>query len=270
LGLLLGGLSAGVVWMLGKGSVHSREASASALASALALAILALLPACAAFPMERVLTFAGFGAAAFLGLHLAPLTLPHAQPRRRDHWVFWWHGPLSALLFTVKCMAMPSLLSQMGEDPLPDDPTLTQQDLIFVSAIDFSTAYIPIAREFKGLPVPAHMLLLAPAATPLHITREDSQTLKLEMPEGSFNHAIERLCRSDAFVVGETVETHVATLSVLSVDAHGYPTAMRVHFARPLEDPSYRWLAPEAFAFQPWQPPAIGTSVDTQPLIALP
>jgi hypothetical protein len=169
---------------------------------------------------------------------------------------------------------MPALLNQLGAvaDAIPSTPDVREREVIIVSGLEITTAYIPIDRHFRGLPVPKGMLVLAPAATRVVATREDDRTLRLDLPNASFRHAIERLCRMAPFTVGETVRTNAARVEVRAVDTEAHPTSLRVTFARSIDSPEYLWLAPEAMALTlvPWTPPPIGESREVAPFFELP
>lgn len=263
LGLALGAWAAGFVAFVAAEVVRSPRGR-----EGLAIAVLCLIPACAAFPMERVCTFAGMGAAALLALATVECS------RWRDRATLALHLPLSALMLTAKTIGMPALLGQLGAvaDAIPSSREVAAQDVVMVSGLEITTAYIPVDRTYRGLSVPRHMLLLAPASTAVRTTRVDDTTLRLDLPNGSFHHAIERLCRDSPFSVGERVQTGVATVEVLTIDGHGHPTAIQATFDRSLDSPDLVWLAPEARALTlvPWAPPAMGEARDVPALLELP
>ena len=266
LGLTFGVVGIGALWYVvprGRPSVQGRQA--------LAVAFLCLLPPCAAFPMERVLTFAGIGAAAFLAL-LLTAALEGGLVRWRDRAVLLWHVPLSALVLLAKAVSVPAFMGQLGSvaEAVPTDPSVAHAQLVIVSGLEITTAYIPVERELRGIPAPAAMAVLAPASARLTVTREDDRTLRLDAAEPMFRHAIERLCREAPLPAGTEVSTDVVTVRVLADDGEGHPTSLRATFPTSLDSPLYRWLGPETGALVPFEVPAVGQSVSLGAYLPLP
>jgi hypothetical protein len=238
---------------------------------ALTAAMLCLLPPIAAFPMERVLTFAGVGAAAFFAQLLVP-ALEGGLGRWRDRLVATWHLPLSAFVLLVKSVAVPSFMGQLGAvvEAVPADPDVAHDTLVIVSGLEITTAYIPIARDLQHVPRTAEMALLAPASAELTVTREDERTLRLDARRPMFRHAIERLCREAPRPGGPSARPDAATVTVLADDGEGHPTSLRAVFEDSLDHPRYRGLGPSTGTLVPFEVPPVGGTVELPAYLPLP
>jgi hypothetical protein len=234
---------------------------------------LATVPLAAAFAMDRLLAFTGVGAFALLALQAESAGWigggePHlGRPRR------WLTGglllmnlPLAALLLLGRTATLPVFgeIFRGGADSLPDDPALEEQLIIYVTGHEFPTAYTPLVRTVEGRPVPARVALLAPFNDHHSVLREDADTLTLTMPGGWLRIIVNQLeRRADlGFELGELFEMPDFTAEIREVNASRDATTVAFHFERPLEDPSYRWLAWSAHRAVPWTPPAIGETVE--------
>lgn len=266
LGLAFGLGSVAALWWMAKDRPADLRARQAVL-----MACLCLVPPTAAFPMERVLTFAGVGAAAWFSLLLLP-AVEAGLPRWRDRAVLFWHLPMSAFVLFAKAIAVPAFMGQLGKvaEAVPSDPGIVDDQLIILSGLEITTAYIPIERELRGLPVPRDMLVLAPAAASLTFTREDERTLRLDAASPMFGHAIEQLCREAPLPAGTRVQTNVALVEVLTDDGHGRPTSLRASFPESLDSDQYRWLAPAPGTLVPFVPPPVGDSVKLETYLPLP
>ncbi len=266
LGLAFGIGSVAALWWVSGGRPNDLRSG-----QALVMAFLCLVPPSAAFPMERVLTFAGVGAAAWFALLLVP-ALEAGLPRWRDRLVLGWHLPLSAFVLLAKAFAVPMFMGQLGAvvAAVPSDPAVVDDQLVILSGLEITTAYIPIERELRGVPAPRDMLVLAPASARLTVTREDDRTLRLDAETPMFRHAIERLCREAPLPAGTEVATNVARVRVLADDGAGHPTSIRASFPESLDSPRYRWLGPSVGTLVPFVPPAVGASVQLDAYLPLP
>lgn len=240
------------------------------LRQAIAVAVLCLLPNVAAFCMERVTTFSVLGVCGALSVVCAPRL--ESALRWRDHFVLTWHLPVSAAMLLAKSWFVPTFMGTLGAvaAAVPQDAAMANDQLVIVSGVEIFTAYIPIAKEIIGEPVPSAMLVIAPPATPISLTRVDNHSIVVNAPTGMFRHAIERLCRTEPFHRGETVQTRVANVVVNEVNPDGLPTRVTLRFELPLDSPRLRWLAPHDGVYSAWIPPQMGETLHVVPLLPLP
>jgi hypothetical protein len=79
----------------------------------------------------------------------------------------------------------------------------------------------------------------------------------------------DRLFRDGPMAVGDSVDLGDVTVDVRTVTLDGRPDEVAFHFARPLEDASYRWLQWRDGVYVSFQPPPVGSSV-TLPAVTVP
>lgn len=234
---------------------------------------LATIPLAAAFAMDRLLAFTGVGAFALLAMQAdAAGWLGDGEPRisRPRRWLtgglLLMHIPLAALLLLGRTGTLPIFgeIFRSGADSLPDDPAIEEQLVVYVTGHEFPTAYTPLVRTVEGRPVPARVALLSPFNDHHSLLREDADTLTMTMPGGWVAIVVNQLeRRADlGFELGEVFEMPDFTAEIREINAARDATTVAFHFERPLEDPSYRWLAWSAHRAVPWTPPAIGETVE--------
>ncbi|MFH1468288.1 MAG: hypothetical protein ABIO70_28125 [Pseudomonadota bacterium] len=259
---------AALLWYLAPLLRRSAEARAWALGSALAA-----VPLCAAFPMDRLMAFTGIGAFALLAMAaeasgwLGAERWPEfGRPRR---WataaLLLLHGPLAALLLVVRCDGAPLLgeLFRSAADRGPADAAIEEQVVVFVTGHEFPVVYMPILRRVEGGPAPMRVVLLAGFIGGAEVAREDARTLVVRKEKGWLWQQPDRLERrlEVPFHVGDVSEMPDYTATVRGITPDGRPAEVGFTFARPLEDPLYRWQAwgprgPEDFSL-----PAVGERV---------
>jgi hypothetical protein len=86
------------------------------------------------------------------------------------------------------------------------------------------------------------------------------RTLELTATPGYCDRRIERIFTSRGWSarVGETRQVGPLAVTVLAVDAHGWPTRVRFVFEEALEAPRYAWRSWQGQGVGPWSPPAMG------------
>ena len=264
-GLLLA-LLAWVLWPLLRGSATARFWGAGML--------LAVLPACAALPADRLLFFVGLGA---MGLMAEFLTSGLAAERRR--WEAWANHGLTGLLLALHLIIAPLLLAVMAFSPLllgglahglpdaiaslPAGPQLAQQTAVIVYAPNFSDAsYIGLLRPVLGLPAPARVRGLANGLGTVRLTRRDSQTLVISTD--TFESGYDSVFRGadHALALGQVVDLGDMRATAEALTSDGRPATVAFRFAVPLEDPSLAWFRWQAGLYVPFTPPAVGTTVE--------
>jgi len=261
LGVGLLGLCLGLVFRLTRGSADPRAYTAALLA------FLPLLPPLGAFPMTRLVGVAGVGVAALLAL-----LWTGPAPSRLVVWLGRWHLYGAAFLLFVQSVGLHWMLKTNNamSELVPDAPPETEQHLVVLHGFEIATAFTSMVRVFAGKNRPDSVLLLAPLATPIRLTRLDARRLRVEAPEGAFRVPGERLCRSSAFVVGEVSRSGVATVTVQEVDDAGGPRVWEVEFLLELEDERMIWRRIEGFEGREWTPPAVGATVEVPAPLDLP
>jgi hypothetical protein len=235
---------------------------------------LSLVPLCAAFPMDRLLIFAGIGGAALVGMLAQSAGLLGGEGAEADGpWrrrlaiaLLLLHGVVAPLALVGRCAALPLFgdVFSMGADQAPEDPGLAEQSLIFVNGNLFATAYAVGILEMRGAPAPRRAVQLTSMLLDNDVRREGDDTLVIT-PEGGFlADALDHLFRdtADRFAPGEVVEMADFQAEVRAVTGDGRPAQVAFRFRGGLEDPGLRlmyWTAGwELLAFEP---PADGATV---------
>ncbi|WP_157595825.1 hypothetical protein [Plesiocystis pacifica] len=252
-----------------------RRARAWALGSTLAL-----LPFAATMPMDRLVLFAGLGAAAVLvevGTGLGDAGWVAETPARRRvgaalvvvHLIF--AGPFGLLRALTLGPGMAMMRS--GYAQAPRDEAVPEQTFVYVLGTFHRVHYTTLMRAAGGeAGVPRRAVVLSSMFQGATMYRVDADTLEVA-PEGGFMAVdMDRIHRRDAagLAVGDRVRLPELEIEILERTDDGRPSRAAFHFDRPLEDPSLRWLivAPEAAGplpfgaeTQAFELPAIGATV---------
>lgn len=238
--------------------------------------LLALAPCCATFPSDRMLFFIGLGAFAILAQFLVGLFGggPSVPASRTTRWVgcglIAIHIAFAPILQSVRAAfpAGPSDVSERLTVRAPLDAGIAEQTLVIVTAPSvLHAAYLPMQRDFDGLPFPERIRVLAPALPAATITRVDERTLVIRPERGYIRFFFDRLFRSERFPmrVGDQVHLSDITVEVSTLTPDGRPDEVAFRFAVPLEDKSLRWLAWVDGDFVPFNPPPAGESIELRP-----
>jgi len=239
-------------------------------------AVLSLPVACATFPMDRLLVFAGVGAMAALALLIdewlvrdAFATLP--RPRRALASVVvpslvLAHLVLSPLLLPLRVWSV-GLLARVGsrlEESIPRDPGVRDRTLIILaSAAELTTLPPWVQRYVRRVPRPYRMRLLSTCFASLRVSRPDARTLRIRPQHGFMDVGYLRMVRgpSRPFRAGDEVVLSDLRVRVREVTGDGRPAEADFTFGVELEDPSLLWTRLKAGGeLIPWRPPAVGES----------
>jgi len=142
---------------------------------------------------------------------------------------------------------------------------------------------LPAKSALDGFGVPKSVRALAPAFSPLEITRTEDKVLEVkaltgsllfcEKPEGHWLHFVfflqdfNTIFRDVAkrFTSGDRVELRGVTVEVKEIDRHGWPTMVAFWFDASLDDAAFRWVKWEWTSggrYVPFDMPAVGESVE--------
>jgi hypothetical protein len=238
--------------------------------------VLSLPIACATFPMDRLLVFAGVGAMAAIALVFAEWLEGHAyarlpRPRRAlataaVSLLAVSHLVLAPLLLPPRVMTL-GLMAQMGkrlEASTPGDESVRGKTLVVVSSAAEMTTFPPwMQRQVSGVPRPRRMRVLATCFSDVRVSRPDATTLRLRPEKGFLDNGFLRMVRglSRPFHVGDEVVLSDMRVRVREVTRDGRPAEADFTFAVPLEDPSLLWMRLHAGgALAPWSPLSVGES----------
>jgi len=239
--------------------------------------LLAVIPICATFPMDRLLMFVGLGA---FGLLVRFWNAVFAADGPRPATLVWRAVavPVALLLVLLHIVAAPRLLAVRSASPFgpPEfskavvhgprfDQTIEEQDLVVVNPPlpAMAMGYWMINYEHDGMPSPQSVRVLAVGLGRVDVKRTGDRTIEVRRHAGYFagypGAFADNLFRSERrpLQVGEQVQLARMTATVLDV-ADGRPQVVAFRFDAPLEDPSLRWLDGD---FNPWTPPELGEEV---------
>lgn len=259
--------------------------------------VLAVPPACTAYPSDRLLTFVGIGGAGllaqFVGVVIEGLG-------RMSGWS-WRRLPsrvLCAFLLFIHLVTAPLALAHtgrlMGEygsamghsaESLPRDTASRFQTVVIVNAPAYAVfAYGALTRLVEGDPYLSRTLVLGSSANPVEVTRKDRDTL-LVRPRGGFLLpagvsaywdqtgrllfdqrraflSFDMLYRDHRpMKLGHHINLLNVEVEITEVTADGRPAEAAFRFATGLDSPLYRWLQWQRDAFVPFTVPAVGESL---------
>ena len=259
-------------------------------------AVLAVVPACAAFPSDRLLMFVGLGAAPllaqFLVTRVAVLPLDaspfaHRASRLAAVLLIACNLVLSPLLLPLKSVSFRFIGSVMTGHyaTLPKDEALRDQTLVIVASFMSLADYIwQVPRHESGEPLPRRTLQLNASFSAALLTRTGERTLAVRPRQGylcpargvpgqehleptasgkPLHRLFDVMVRSAdcPMALGQVVKLPDASVEITELAADGRPAEATFHFEKPLDDPSYRWLRLTAKGYVPFPVPAIGETV---------
>jgi hypothetical protein len=231
-------------------------------------ALLALLPACATFPHDRLLLMPGVGAMAVVATLLAL-----AWERRRRVGAAVAGAALASVHLVAAPILLPLRASRVGDfdkllrasdRTLPSEPTVRQQTLVLLNpALDPLAAYLPAYREVVGRPRPEHQLWLGTATRDIQIRTLDSHRLELRPRGGFVLTASESMLRRPGSgpVQGERISLAAAQVVVHELTDDGRPLRVVVEFEKPLSDPNLRFLRWQGTGYVEIDLPSVGETL---------
>jgi hypothetical protein len=238
--------------------------------------VLAVIPVCGTFPMDRLLVFAGLGA---FGL-IAQFLDRAFDSTEGTPWRELGRIPVAVMagfLVVVHLIIAPITLPlrsafPMGPNALGQrlfvhtalDQSVETQSVVIVNAPSpLHAGYLPLLRELEGAPVPRHTRILAPGQPAVTIRRPDAQSLAIRPERGYLDWVLDRLFRSEVrpMSLGHRVELTGLSVEVTDLTTDGRPAEAVFRFNVPLEDLSLCWLCFRDGRFVPFVPPAVGETV---------
>jgi hypothetical protein len=241
--------------------------------------LLAVIPVCASFPMDRLLTFTGLGA---FGLMVRFWNAVFAADGPRPRFVLWRvvAVPVALLLVLLHVVAAPVVLTVRASAPFGPrrvldsmyptvrfDETIERQDLVVVNPPGAGSAGICLLNYVhEGMPSPRAVRALAPGLEAVTLKRTDDRTLIVEPEGGYLKFFWDRLFRNEQYPLKAGDHVHLArmTATVLTIE-NDRPKVVAFRFEVPLEDASLRWVRFQAGEFVPWTPPPVGDAVTLGP-----
>lgn len=237
--------------------------------------LLALPPACATIPNDRMLLYVSLGAFALLGTMLTGVYESSdlgAQARPRSP-----GRVLRGLLIVVHLAIAPLALAARAANPVgprglmerlqhivPTGAAVEGRDVIVVNPpMAMSVGFVLILRSEAGEPMPRRIRVLGPSLQVLELTRLDQHTLSVRPEYGYLANAFDQIFRGRRrpLGLGGRVELTGITVEVTALTAEGRPAEAVFRFVTPLEDPSWLWVIWKDGAYRSFTPPAVGTTI---------
>jgi hypothetical protein len=238
-------------------------------------ALLAVLPASAAFPADRLLTWVALGGS----IAVARLLAAFGEDRE-------WLSDTALRALILPPLVLALLAAKVVIDPLfmpsrargnlvirdnldraqatvPGDASIMQKRIVYVNPPGFPLAgYIPIERAALGQPRAESQLVLATGEADLRIERLDERTLRVRQRGGFLQSPGSHLFRNPerGFSRGTTIALDRVSIEIDDLTRDGRPAAIVARFDRELEDPTLVFLAWEGLGYVPFELPAVGAS----------
>lgn len=264
--------------------------------------VLAVVPACATFPSDRLLFFVGIGGMGLLAQFIAAVVGKVNWTKRS-----WRRIPtraLCVLLAVVHLGFAPVALARttgalkrgggvLGGNAAASFPSgmVASFQTVFVmnapSYLLFVNSWLISALE--GRPSPMRCLVLGSGIRSIRIHRPDERTL-LVRPEGGFLALpgvpqsgseeapplfarrnmfpfIDRLyCDDRQWMVGQRFDLGYVVVEITAITDDGRPAEAAYHFNKALESPFFRWIQWADGAYVPFPLPATGETVTLPPV----
>lgn len=242
----------------------------------LAGALLATLPACGAFPADRLLPWVGVGAMGITAEFFASVVLrvrTDLLARVGSLCVVAAHLVMGPFLLPLRAMGIAQVRAaiERGDRGVPSDPSIASKVVVYLNPpADPFASYIPITRAALGIPRPLGQRWLSTGAgSEVLVERLDERTLRVKPAGGLLTLPSERLFRNTKhhpFRAGDVVDLPESRITVTQVTSDGRPRVVEARFDRPLEDPSYVFLEWKGATYVPFELPAVGSPVTIPPV----
>ena len=231
---------------------------------------LSLLPICATFPWNRLLTFVGIGASGLLATFLVAALdrTREVRPARLARVAAWGLVALHLVLAPLALVATGWLVEAVAavnfgscSEAAPKGPEVPGQTFIYVNANDLCSAYVAYIRVIEGEPVPRRVFMFTSALYDLELKTIDERTVELHVPAGMNSNPADTLLRDTPMAVGEVVVLPDLSIEVLSHNAAGYANRLRATFEVPIRDDSLVWIRSRPPTGEVLEPPLPGETM---------
>ncbi len=205
-------------------------------------AVLAVVPACSAMPSNRMLLLVDLGA---LGL-VAQLLAARASQRALGRLMMVVHLVVAPLLLPVIAMVPFAVRAYLraGTRELDVRAWSPAETVVMVNAPNLLLPFYGVtAKRLVSAGRPTLTRVLASGSEPVRVSRPDAQTLFVRVEHGFLSELSTGIVRARALELGETASLHGLVVDVTALDREGLAVEARFRFDRPLDDPSFRWLA---------------------------
>jgi hypothetical protein len=235
--------------------------------------LLAIVPACAVFPEDRLLLLAGVGGSGLVASVLLALVEKTAPARRL--------GAVAVALVVVHALIAPLLLPLRSLTMWRYDRRLAEardsafelinapdQELVLLNAPDFYFGVMLfLTRTARSESLPANAWCLSGSLEPLTVKRLDPVTIELLPERGFMSEQLNHVYRNEArpMRAGELVFFDEFKARVTELDERGQPRRAKFRFRWPLDDRRMVFAAWRGGRYQRVQPPAHGELLRLRP-----
>lgn len=278
--------------------VVKREPVARFLALGSALAV---LPVCATFPADRLLTFAGWGAGGMVAWLMVDLVRRNREEAPGGMRRWGRRGALAALVLVHQVIGPLNLLQaskgieafgvamETSARSLPVPASPEERLVVAATPSAFISVQAQMIRATYRLPWHEYAVVLSSTTHSTEITRVDERTL-LVRPDGGYllpqgtvppGKEAERplvdlhyifavfdgLFRAvgQPFEVGESHDLKGVRVTIRSLTADGRPAEVAVTFEKSADDPTLRWVTWDDGVYVPMTPPRVGETLTLPP-----
>ncbi|GJM23711.1 MAG: hypothetical protein DHS20C16_01260 [Phycisphaerae bacterium] len=255
--------------------------------------LLSIVPPCATFASDRLLMFAGLGAAMIIAQLIVSAWKPDLNfPKVR------FSRFVGAALIVFNLIFAPFGLvtaahntrsfgdtSEVAGLSLPHDDKLANQRMMVVSTPSgFLFSFAKIYAATQNRTVARKTLTLGSGVYEVHVGRPDDRSLLVTQAGGWLMHpgqwptddpnefkwvgtqylfqTFDVLFRDQQpFTIGQRIELSDCALEIVGLTPDARPATVRFEFDNPLEDESYRWIYWKDNGFAEFDLPAVGESV---------
>jgi hypothetical protein len=234
-----------------------------------------LVPLCATLAADRNLMFPGFGAFGLLAVGIARVFTARREGRSTR-----LATGVAALALFVHLIVAPLLFVARGEQArgqfetaiargaasMPNDDAVRSQSAIVLLTPDpLMTQYMFLKRLVDGHGFSGGRVLGVAQKGPLVIERTSDRGLKLVVEDGRmYDDLFSSVFRDKPFEKGAVRRTGDVVVTVLELDAAGYPSAVSFDFDAPIGSDKQRFLAWQGAGFREVVLPAPGTSIELE------
>lgn len=233
---------------------------------------LSVLPACATWPGDRNLLFAGLGGFGLVAQFLSTSRDHLGQPARAlgafvGGVFILLHLVVAPLFLPVRAYGTASMFHGFTDRAIqsfPREGTIEGKTVIVVTAPDGVTSNMVMASKIStnaAIPAEFHVLSTAVQGT-MTVRRADEKTLSVVSSAGHFHEPTAMVFRDPKrfpLRVGDKVHTTGMVVEVMSLTPDGQlPERIDFRFDKPLDDPSHVWIYWDKTQFAPLDLPNMG------------
>ena len=235
--------------------------------------VLALAPACAGYPFDRLTINSDIGASGLLSVMIL-MAWRQRQTLRGGVMgsaknLILLIGAIHLFVFPIVKLGSSAIMKTLvvsGEAQaalaIPNaDPNQTQHFLLMNLPSAEGIYYIPLVRQYHGMSNPTSMHALGPNNQAMTMTRLDEVSLRLSVPTG-FRGTIARDTRLQPFKVGDTARIGDITVLVEDITADKTPKTVSFRLPDSADNAHWYFFAWKEEGLYRIQAPAIGKSVD--------